>query len=552
MGRPRHFWIFTAASALAFTGYLIAQDDLPLTRRAREQAAAAASAEHADCTYFGSQRERFVTDALQRFGGARKTRALSATTEAVMRAMAVVPGGTQTYTFDKAHEAGSIDSYIWADFQKHGITPAPKTTDWEFVRRATLDLTGRIPKADRAAAFVADGSTDKRSKLIDELLADPAWTDKWTMFFGDLYQNTQTKSSTGLQRLPQGRNAFYQWIHDSLAANKPYNQMASELISAATTNTYNDGAANWMLNGWITGGPTQDIMDQATSFVFDTFLGITHVNCILCHNGRGHLDQLSLWGSSTTRYQAWQLASYMSHTTMSRTPVDASNTNVYYWNVVDNPRATDYAMNATTGNRPSRVAPTGCKSGQPCFYVPPQYIFNGDAPRSGENYRVALARNVTNDFQFARATVNYMWAQFFGRGIVDPPDTFDPARLDPNKPPPAPWTLQPSNAELLNALAQHFIDSKYDLRGLMREIANSDTYQLSSRYNGTWKPEWEQYFARKFVRRLWAEEVHDAVAQSSGTLPSYTITGFTDLGFSKPSFAMQLPDSVTNPGSDVG
>src|SRR3954465_12352911 len=102
MARPRHFWILTTASALAFTGYLIAQDDLPLTRRAREQAAAAASAEHADCTYFGSQRERFVTDALQRFGGARKTRALSATTEAVMRAMAVVPGGTQTYTFDKA------------------------------------------------------------------------------------------------------------------------------------------------------------------------------------------------------------------------------------------------------------------------------------------------------------------------------------------------------------------------------------------------------------------------------------------------------------------
>ena len=101
------------------------------------------------------------------------------------------------------------------------------------------------------------------------------------------------------------------------------------------------------------------------------------------------------------------------------------------------PRATDYALNTTTGNRPARVAPTGCKSGQPCFYVPPQYIFNGDAPKPGENYRAALARNVTGDFQFARATVNYMWAQFFGRGIVDPPNTFDPARLDPDNPPPA-------------------------------------------------------------------------------------------------------------------
>ena len=75
------------------------------------------------------------------------------------------------------------------------------------------------------------------------------------MYFGDLYQNVQTKPSTGLRRFPQGRNAFYKWIHESLADNKPYNQMATELISGATTNTYNDGAANWMLNGWITGGP---------------------------------------------------------------------------------------------------------------------------------------------------------------------------------------------------------------------------------------------------------------------------------------------------------
>ena len=163
---------------------------------------------------------------------------------------------------------------------------------------------------------------------------------------------------------------------------------------------------------------------------------------------------------------------------------------------------------------------------------------------------MALARSGTNDFQFARAAVNYIWAQLFGRGIVDPPNTFDPARLDPDNPPPDPWTLQPTNAALLNALAQHFVASGYDLKALMREIATSDTYQLSSRYNGAWNVEWEPYFARKFVRRLWAEEAHDAVVQSSGALPSYSITGFTDQGFAKPSFAMQLPD-ITGPGGDA-
>ena len=81
----------------------------------------------------------------------------------------------------------------------------------------------------------------------------------------------------------------------------------------------------------------------------------------------------------------------------------------------------------------------------------------------------------------------------------------------------------------------------------MREITTSHAYQLSSRYEGQWKTEWEPYFARKFVRRLWGEEVHDAIAQSSGTIPSYTVTGFTDQGFTKVSFAMQLPDVVSQP-----
>jgi hypothetical protein len=161
-----------------------------------------------------------------------------------------------------------------------------------------------------------------------------------------------------------------------------------------------------------------------------------------------------------------------------------------------------------------------------------------------------LARQVTTDFQFARATVNYIWAQFFVRGIVDPPDTFDPARLDPENPPPAPWTLQPTNAALLNTLAQHFVAGGFDLKALMREIATSQTYQLSTRYDGQWNIAWEPYFARKFVRRLWGEEIHDAVAQSSGTVPSYNYTGFTDQGFAKVSYAMQLPDVVNAPSGD--
>ena len=156
-----------------------------------------------------------------------------------------------------------------------------------------------------------------------------------------------------------------------------------------------------------------------------------------------------------------------------------------------------------------------------------------------------MATEVTNDFQFARAAVNYLWAYFFGMGIVDPPDTFDLARLDPNNPPPAPWILQPTNPALLDALATHFIQNGYNVKATMREIVNSQTYQLASRYNGTWQASYEPDFARKYVRRLWAEELYDAVAQSSGYQPAYTMTGFTDSGFAKPTYAMQFPDTTS-------
>jgi hypothetical protein len=505
---------------------------------------------HPECSYFGSDHDKVTRAALKGVGRSLNTHPLSDLTTQVIRAMSYVPPGSPTYSYGEAHQAGSIDSYIWADFQKNGITPAPATTDFEFIRRVTLDLTGRIPTPAAVTAFVNDTSTSKRASYIETLLASPQWVDKWTMFYGDLFMNNTTKPSTGVTRFAQGRNALYSYIQNALVTGEPYNQVASDLISTADSNSYTNGPINFLVGSYVSTGPGsgQDTFDAETASVADTFLGITYVNCLLCHNGAGHLTQINLWGSNITRYQGWQLSSFMSHTAPpSRTVVTAGNNNIYYWSLQDNTKGftTDYALNTTSGNRPPRVAPAGCKSGQPCYYVPPQYIFNGDSPKSGTTYRAGLATEVTADFQFARAAVNYLWAEFFGMGIVDPPDTFDLARLDPDNPPPAPWTLQPTNPALLNALATHFIQNGYNVKATMREIVNSQTYQLSSRYNGTWQASYEPYFARKYVRRLWSEEVYDAVAQSSGYQPAYTVTGFTDQGYAKPTYAMQLPDTTS-------
>ena len=533
MSEPRRILLVGGLSLLTFAGALCGQET---------------GYQDPDCPFFGPQRERFYTDAFRRTAGVAPARRLSETTQSVMQAVGVAPGGSRTYDFSQQHKAGSIDSYIYADFQANGITPAPRTTDWEFVRRVTLDLTGRIPAPDRVLSFVADTTADKRSKLVDELIAKPEFVDKWTMFFGDLFQNTTVKASTGTNRQAGGRNAFYAWIKDAISKNKPYNQVATELISAVGDDSFTTPTTNYLLGANVTMGPSQDIMDQMAANTFETFMGMTHVNCLLCHNGRGHLDNINLWGMSTTRYQAWQLASYMSHTQNAIVRYDPNNNNNYYWSLLNNTKGftLDYTLNTTTGNRPARQSSvTGCKSGQPCYYVAPQYIFTGDSPKSGDDYRTSLAKSITGDFQFARAAVNYMWAYFFGRGIVDPPDTFDPLRLDPDNPPAAPWTLQPTNARLLNGLAQHFIDSGYDLRALIREIVNSDTYQLSATYPGQWSAAWEPYFARKFVRRLWGEEVLDAVAQATGVFPNMAITGMTQSDGTTPvrvNYTMQFPD----------
>jgi len=545
MHKPSWLSMWSGVAVLTLTGFVAGRADDSSISNASDLI----PVEHPECTFFSGEPERFMDQTVrQRLKSGRGNYRLSAVTADVTRMLGYIPPDSPTYSFDQTQQTGSVDSYIFGAMKANNITPAAKTSDWEFIRRVTLDLTGRIPTPDRVVQFVYSTSPTKRADLINELMASPQWVDKWTMFYGDLFQNTAVKNTTGLNRFPQGRNAFYQWIKDSLTNNKPYNQMAMELISTAADNSYSDGRINYLVGGVVTGGPNQDIMDQMTANTFDTFLGITHVNCLLCHNGRGHLDQLSLWGSQTTRYQGWQLASFLSHTQAQTVNLTSGTTTTTVWKLADNTKGytNDYTLNTKTGNRPARVAPTGCKSGQPCYYVPPQYIFNGSTPEAGESYRAALARNITGDFQFARAAVNYLWAYFFGQGLVDPPDTFDPMRLDPNNPPPAPWTLQPSNPQLLNALAQHFINSGYNVKAIMTEIVNSDAYQLSSQYSGQWDPSWQPYFARKYVRRLWAEEVHDAITQSSGMIPSYTVTGFTDLGYPNPSYAMQLPEVAIN------
>ena len=205
--------------------------------------------DHSDCKYFGADHEKFARTGLndRQFSAPAQRYRLSMLTGAVSSALPALEARLPADATAQPTSTNTIDKYLFAAMKDAGVTPAAPTTDFEFIRRVMLDLTGRIPTSARVVSFVNDPTPDKRAKLIDELLAKPDWIDKWTMFFGDLYKNAS--NTTQINRYPQGRDAFNAWIKDSLIANKPYDRMATELISASGPNTFTQGELNWIVGG---------------------------------------------------------------------------------------------------------------------------------------------------------------------------------------------------------------------------------------------------------------------------------------------------------------
>ncbi|HXH37389.1 MAG TPA: DUF1549 domain-containing protein, partial [Thermoanaerobaculia bacterium] len=242
-----------------------------------------------------------------------------------------------------------IDDEIFGKMKTDGIVPSALSSDDEFLRRVTMDLTGQIPDPATVQAFLADTSAGKRAKTIDALLASDAFVDRWTMWFGDLVQNVQVSSNS--REFPNGRNAYYSYIHDSIQANKPYDQMVRELLGA-TGDSFASGPPNYWVRQIQPNGPIQDTYDNLAATSGAAFLGMPYL-CLSCHSGFGHLESVNWYLKGHQRSDFWGDSAFFSRGRSTRQFPDATNKNLFSWLLSDAATGA-YSLNTTSGNKTQR------------------------------------------------------------------------------------------------------------------------------------------------------------------------------------------------------
>ena len=346
-----------------------------------------------------------------------------------------------------------IDEKVYHRLAQLNIEPAGECSDAEFLRRVSLDLIGAPPTAEEARKFLADARENKRTLVVDELLQRPEFAVYWALKFSDLMRvDRQTLGHKGAYE-------YYGWIRASLAANKPLDQFARELITAEGPLAETPAAQFFK---------TVPAPGKAAAAVSQIFYGV-RIECAECHH-----HPYDRW--TQTDYQG--MAAFFAP--LQRKTAPAGDWLVAVGDpVTKHPRTNEVVTAYALGDPMPEKNPAGDR-------------------------RRELARRLTapDNPYFARNWANRLWAHMLGRGIVEPVDDFRA-------------TNPPSNPELLDALAAELIRAKYDLRSLLRTIATSRVYQQSSQVNASNARD-EQNYSRFLLKRLDAEVLLDAVCQATG------------------------------------
>ncbi len=356
-----------------------------------------------------------------------------------------------------------IDAHVFARLKKLRINPSELCTDSEFLRRAYLDLLGLLPTPDETRRFLADRRADRRARLVDELLKRPEFADYWAQRFSDILRNEEKS----LDR--KGVRAYHRWIRQALAADRPLNELARDLI-ASRGSTYKEPAANYYR-------ALRDPYARAEATA-QVFLGI-RMQCAKCHN-----HPFNRW----TQNDYHQLAAFFARV---------------QYKILENKRRDKLDSHEFIGEQivylddKSEVKHPTTKQ-----VLRPRFLGGAELDAGKESDRLrALADWVAdpgNPF-FARTQANRIWSYLLGRGIVDHNDDFRESN-------------PPANGPLLDALAKDLAEHHFDLKHLIRTIMNSRTYQLSAVPNDTNRDD-EANFSHALVRSLPAEPLLDAVAR---------------------------------------
>lgn len=443
-----------------------------------------------------------------------------------------------------------IDRLVMQKLRKLGVVPSDVCSDEEFLRRASLDVTGTLPTTAEVREFVEDPSTEKRKAKIEELLSRPGYAAQWTTFLCDMTGNNEDQLRNFLPQSVRPENQWYQWIYQRIADNVPYDQIVEGIVTATSRmpdESYRDYCAAmseicqdasgekfaerpglvhyWARNNFRTAE------DRAIGFAY-AFLGV-RIQCAQCH--KHPFDQWSkddfdnferLFGAVQANQNTLAPDAKKEFTKMvAALEVDESLKGnqlrrelgklLSDGQVVPFPELT---VNTRTTNSKNKKAA-----------VPKAKLLGGDWIEMNEadirGQLMSWLRSPENPY-FAKAIVNRIWTQYFGIGIVNPADDLNLANA-------------PSNAELLDYLAAGFVQNGYDLKWLHREILNSDTYQRSWTTNETNSLD-KRNFSHSLLRRLPAEATYDAVRMAL----------VDDATFAK---AQQLdaPRAITKPGASA-
>jgi len=381
-----------------------------------------------------------------------------------------------------------IDKEIFSQLSLLGLPASELTSDSDFLRRVTLDIAGRLPPLEESQAFFKSKDPDKRTKQIDHLLGTTDYADFFAGKWSGLLRNKINRNSDWVAR---STHAFHDWIRTSIGSNKPFNEFAAELVVASGTVSENPAVAWYRA---VT-DPKEQMQDIA-----QVFLGI-RMQCAQCHH-----HPYERW----TQDDYYHFAAFFS--SIGRKEVyKLPEEDIIYHN-----RKPAQMQNPNSGEM---LKPALLGTAEP-LDIP--------AERDPRHELADWLRSADNPY-LARVTVNRYWKHFFGRGLVEAEDDI----RDTN---PA------SHPALLNALAQDFADSGFDLKHLMRTICSSRTYQLSSETNGQ-NADDEQNFARFYPRRLPAEVLLDSINDIAGT----------DNSFNRQPIgvrAIALPDDSSNKESE--